>query len=151
MLVLKQIFTNAYLWLPLLTGIGVQLFKFVYHWVVERTPNFEWLVTTGGMPSSHSASVTALSTLVGLRQGFDSPLFGVTLYFSLIVMYDAAGLRRAAGKQAAVINRMLQAFSRFHRIEDAHLRELLGHSPTEVFVGALLGVLVALVFEGLHG
>ncbi len=150
MFVLKQIFTNAYLWLPLLTGVGVQVFKFLYHWARERTPNFEWLVATGGMPSAHSASVMALSTLVGLRQGFDSVLFGVTLYFSLIVMYDAAGLRRAAGKQAAVINRMLREFSRFHRVEDAHLRELLGHSPTEVLVGAVLGVLVAVIFEGIH-
>jgi len=147
MLVLQQMFTNAYLWLPLLTGIGVQVFKFVYHWLRERTPNFEWLVATGGMPSAHSASVMALATLVGLRHGFDSALFGVTLYFSLIVMYDAAGLRRAAGKQAAVINRMLREFSEFHRVPETRLRELLGHSPTEVLVGAVLGVLVAVVFH----
>ena len=150
MTVLQQVFSNAYLWLPLLTGIGVQLYKFVYHWVRERSPNFEWLVATGGMPSAHAASVMALSTLVGLRHGFDSALFGVTLYFSLIVMYDAAGLRRAAGKQAAVINRMLKEFSEFHRVPDTRLRELLGHSPTEVLVGALLGVLVAVVFQGVR-
>ncbi len=150
MTVLQQVFSNAYLWLPLLTGIGVQLYKFVYHWVRERSPNFEWLVATGGMPSAHAASVMALSTLVGLRHGFDSALFGVTLYFSLIVMYDAAGLRRAAGKQAAVINRMLKEFSEFHRVPDTQLRELLGHSPTEVLVGALLGVLVAIVFQGVR-
>ena len=94
---------------------------------------------TGGMPSSHAASVSALTTMVGLEEGFRSTLFGVTLFFSLIVMYDAAGLRRAAGRHAMVLNRLI----------DEHLdpgeggqrlMELLGHTPLEVLVGALLGV-----------
>src|SRR5262249_8797083 len=104
-------------------------------------------VETGGMPSSHSASVAALSTAVGLHQGFNTPLFGVTLYFSLIVMYDAAGLRRAAGRQATLLNRLIQEDWE-HRDAEAHrLMELLGHSPLEVFVGAVLGVASAVLWD----
>jgi len=97
------------------------------------------------MPSSHAASVSALTTMVGLEEGFRSTLFGVTLFFSLIVMYDAAGLRRAAGRHAMVLNRLI----------DEHLdpgeggqrlMELLGHTPFEVLVGALLGVSSAILW-----
>ena len=86
-------------WLALLVGMLVQTYKGVREYLKARRWNFRRFVETGGMPSSHAASVAALSTLVGLREGVRSPLFGVTLYFSLVVMYDAAGLRRAAGRQ----------------------------------------------------
>ena len=99
------------------------------------------------MPSSHAASVAALSTSVGLQNGFRSLLFGVTLYFSLVVMYDAAGLRRAAGRQAAILNRLIDEHFRFPERETQKLMELLGHTPLEVLVGALLGVGSALVWH----
>ena len=102
------------------------------------------------MPSSHAASVAALSTAVGLQEGFRSTMFGVTLFFSLIVMYDAAGLRRAAGRQAAVLNRLIE-----EHFEDQagtqRLMELLGHTPLEVLMGALLGVASALTWDRLSG
>ncbi len=116
-------------------------------YVATRRWNLRRFVGTGGMPSSHAAAVAALSTAVGLREGFRSILFGVTLYFSLIVMYDAAGLRQAAGRQAAILNRLID--EHFENPEkDAHrLIELLGHTPLEVFVGAILGVVSALVWD----
>ena len=102
------------------------------------------------MPSSHSASVAALSTLVGLNEGFRSAIFAVTLFFSLIVMYDAAGLRRAAGHHATVLNRLIDEHFRDHA-DTQRLIELLGHTPLEVLVGALLGVATALTWDRLFG
>ena len=93
------------------------------------------------MPSSHSAGVMALSTAAGLLEGFDSTVFAVSLGFALIIMYDAAGLRRAAGKTAACLNRMMEDFY-YHDLQSVggKLKELLGHTPFEVFVGALFGI-----------
>jgi hypothetical protein len=99
------------------------------------------------MPSSHAASVAALSTSVGIQQGFLSPLFGVTLYFSLVVMYDAAGLRRAAGRQAVILNRLIDEHFRHPERDTQKLMELLGHTPLEVLIGAIIGVLASLVWH----
>jgi len=139
------IFVNRVLWVPALTGILTQLFKFFLYYLRDGRPDVRWLIRTGGMPSSHSATVMALSTMVGLKEGFSSAIFGVTLIMSFIIMYDAAGVRRAAGKQAEVINRMIDELQIEHRIRDERLRELLGHTPLEVFVGAFMGVAIALL------
>jgi uncharacterized protein len=102
------------------------------------------------MPSSHAASVAALSTTVGLNEGFRSTMFGVTLFFSLIVMYDAAGLRRAAGQHATVLNRLIDEHFRDEQ-ETHRLMELLGHTPLEVLIGALIGVATALTWDRIFG
>ena len=122
-------------------GFLVQLSQVLTFLVREKKINVRRLVETGGMPSSHAASVMALSTCVGLREGFGSILFDVVLFFSLIVMYDAAGLRRAAGRQASLINRILYEHLQLPGPPAERLRELLGHTPIEVLVGALIGVL----------
>ena len=111
--------------------------------------NLRRFVGTGGMPSSHAAGVAALTTAVGLRAGFSSLLFGVTLYFSLIVMYDAAGLRQAAGRQAAILNRLIDEHFEHPERKTHRLMELLGHTPLEVLVGAALGVASGLVWHGI--
>lgn len=126
----------------------VQGYKFIAHWVVTGRPHFARLFQTGGMPSSHSAAVAALTTAVLLQQGAASPVFGVTLFFSLIVMYDAAGLRRAAGRQATILNRLLEGHQD-RELRDRRLLELLGHTPFEVLVGAALGVAFALAWDAL--
>jgi len=127
-------------WLALAVSFAIQGFKGFAEFAHTRRWNLRRFVETGGMPSSHAASVSSLSTLVGLRDGFGSSLFGVTLFFSLIVMYDAAGLRRAAGRHAMVLNRLID--HNFKNPEEGaqRLMELLGHTPFEVLVGALLGV-----------
>jgi acid phosphatase family membrane protein YuiD len=125
----------------------VQAYKGVREYYRTRHWNFRRFVETGGMPSSHAASVSALSTLVGLKEGVSSPLFGVTLYFSLIVMYDAAGLRRAAGRQAAILNRLMDEHFKHPDAATQRLMELLGHTPLEVAVGALLGVTSAFLWS----
>jgi acid phosphatase family membrane protein YuiD len=128
----------------------VQAYKGINVFVTTGRWNLRRFVETGGMPSSHSASVAALSTAVGLQEGFNSALFGVTLYFSLIVMYDAAGLRRAAGRQAAVLNRLIDSHFRDSQDDTQRLMELLGHTPFEVLIGGLLGVLSAFVWNRVH-
>jgi uncharacterized protein len=128
----------------------VQGYKGFTQYLQTRRWNLRRFVETGGMPSSHAASVAALSTAVGLENGFRSLLFGVTLYFSLIVMYDAAGLRRAAGRQAAILNRLIDEHFRSPGRETQKLMELLGHTPLEVLVGALLGVGSALIWHRIY-
>ena len=125
-------------------GFLVQLSKVLTFLVREKKINVRRIVEMGGMPSSHSASVCSLTTCVGFREGTGSVLFGVVLYFSLIVMYDAAGLRRAAGRQATLLNRILHEHIQLPGPPHERLRELLGHTPIEVLVGAIIGVLYSL-------
>jgi len=107
--------------------------------------DFQRLVSPGGMPSAHSALATALATIAGLVNGWDSSLFGMAVVFAMIVMYDAAGIRQAAGKQARILNQMIAEWHVSKRFRDVKLRELLGHTPVEVFVGALIGVVTAFI------
>ena len=97
------------------------------------------------MPSSHSAIVMGLTTGIGRIDGLASPLFAIALIFSFVVMYDAAGVRRAAGRQAAILNRLVEDLVAMRGIREERLRELLGHTPVEVIVGAALGILVGLI------
>lgn len=100
----------------------------------------------GGMPSSHSTIVTSLATAVGIENGFNSSLFAVCCVLALVVMYDASGIRRAAGQQAQMINAILDAWNEDDPIEkQIKLKELLGHTPVEVFAGALLGIFVTII------
>jgi len=125
-------------------GFLVQLSKVLTFLLREKKINVRRFVETGGMPSSHAASVSALSTCVGMVEGFDSVLFNVVVFFSLIVMYDAAGLRRAAGRQATLLNRILHEHIQLPGPPHDRLRELLGHTPLEVLVGAIIGVLFSM-------
>jgi acid phosphatase family membrane protein YuiD len=130
-------------WVALIVGMLVQLFKGFRSYLRNKRWNFRRFVETGGMPSSHSAAVSALTMAVGLKEGFGSTLFGVSLYFSLIVMYDAAGLRQAAGRQAVILNRLMNEHLTEVEADRHRLMELLGHTPLEVLVGSLLGILSA--------
>jgi acid phosphatase family membrane protein YuiD len=145
----KEVVTEPF-WIALIVGLVVQFYKGISQYFVTGHWNLRRFVETGGMPSSHSAAVAALSTAVGLQDGFTSALFGVTLYFSLIVMYDAAGLRRAAGRQATVLNRLIDRHFQHPEDDTQKLMELLGHTPFEVFIGASLGVFSALLWNRLH-
>ena len=121
-----------------------QTLKVIFYYVKNKKINFKIFTTTGGMPSSHSAGVIALATSVGIVEGITSVEFAISLGFALIIMQDAAGLRRAAGKTAATLNRVVQEFVEHHETKPYEvLKELLGHTPFEVFCGAALGVFVA--------
>ena len=103
------------------------------------------LGSAGGMPSSHTAMVVTLTTMVGLRRGFGTPEFAICAIFSAVVMYDAAGVRRAVGIQARVLNRIVDDLMRQKGIREDRLRELIGHTPFEVYAGALLGILIGVL------
>lgn len=121
-----------------------QVIKFLIFTIKSKKINFKIFTTTGGMPSSHSAGVMGLATAVGLIEGFDSIAFAISLGFALITMYDAAGVRRAAGKTAACLNRMMVDFyNNDLQSIGGKLKELLGHTPMEVIMGAIYGVLFA--------
>ena len=111
----------------------------------EKRFNFRWFVGTGGMPSSHAAGVSALSTSIGVSYGFDSALFAVTLVFSIIVLFDAQGVRYSSGKQAEVLNKMLDDIYWKKRLDDKGLKEFLGHTPVEVLAGIALGIIASLL------
>lgn len=126
-------------------AIIAQLLKFLGHLVKTHKVDFQVLATTGGMPSAHTAGVIALSTTVGIICGFESVEFAIAIGYSLVVMYDAAGLRRSTGKIAASLNKIRDDFYANGQVQPDRLKELLGHTPFEVFVGALLGVYIAYV------
>jgi acid phosphatase family membrane protein YuiD len=133
--------------LALLAMASVQLFKFFLAWIRHGRADFTRLVGTGGMPSAHAASVTALTTAVGIDAGWNSTLFGAVAFFSLVIMYDATGIRRAAGRQAQILNRMLEELKDYHKLEAVRLKELLGHTPLEVIVGAMYGVALVVLLH----
>lgn len=122
-----------------------QMIKTTIYRFTEGEWNFWHFFQAGGMPSTHSASVTSLTLSVGLTQGWGSPLFTMCLVFALIVMYDATGVRRAAGKQAEILNRVVDDIYSTGKIRIEKLREILGHDPIEVFAGAGLAIVVTII------
>jgi acid phosphatase family membrane protein YuiD len=129
-----------------LGGASAQVLKVLLYFIQRKPVNFRLLVQTGGMPSSHSASMTGMAYSVGLVSGFDSVIFAVAAGIALVVMYDAAGVRRAAGKMAGILNKMTEDIYTHHPDQvPERLRELLGHTPFEVLVGACLGILISLL------
>ena len=131
-----------------IANLIAQFFKILTVAIKKRTFRWTILFATGGMPSSHSSTVTAMTTSVGLLDGFQSTTYAIAVCFALVVMFDAAGLRRNASKQAMVLNRMIkQLLSPDSEAGKVKLKEFLGHTPTEVLVGALLGVAVSLVLH----
>jgi acid phosphatase family membrane protein YuiD len=131
---------------PLVAWTIAQTAKVIIYSVREHRLNLRVLAVTGGMPSSHSAIVMGMTTAVGKYAGVNSAAFAIALIFSFVVMYDAAGLRRAAGRQAAILNRLVEDLVNMRGVQEAKLRELLGHTPVEVLVGAVLGIAAGLIF-----
>ena len=140
---ISEIFNNKILGISMFACFLVQFLKiFTFS---EKKIKFSRIVSSGGMPSSHSSFVTSLSTLVGMELGFNSMEFAIVAVFSIIIMYDASGVRRAVGKQAAVLNQIIDDLHHKKHIEQKKLKELVGHTPIEVLFGALLGILTALI------
>jgi len=119
-----------------------QTAKVLVDFVKTGNLNIGLWASPGGMPSSHAAFVSALATTVGIDQGFESALFAACVVFASVVMYDAAGVRRAASIQARIINQIVEDLFQLHSIREERLRELLGHTPMEVVVGSIIGVAI---------
>lgn len=149
-----DIIYNFPLWSALISIVFAQTIKVPIHLIVMREFKPELVFSTGGMPSSHSAAVAALTTSIGIIEGVQSPLFAVSLIFSIIVMFDSSGVRRQAGEQAILLNQLINDFQYFaEEIKDwkhkkefekrEEIKELLGHQPIEVFIGGLTGIGIA--------
>ncbi|MBD2176178.1 divergent PAP2 family protein [Pseudanabaena sp. FACHB-1998] len=134
-----EILDNQVLLIALCSSLTAQILKLFIELAQFRRVRFKVLFETGGMPSAHSALVSALAAGIGRTQGWDTPQFAIATVFAFIVMYDAAGIRRAAGKQAKVLNQiMVEVFEEEHD----PLKELLGHTPAQVVAGSILGILL---------
>lgn len=135
-----------YIIVPMGVWFFIQLFKLIYDLVTTKKFNFKRIIGAGGMPSSHSAVVTSLATMIGLSQGIESPIFAVSVIFAFVVMYDACGVRRAAGKQAKILNEIVNTPGLSNLEISEKLQEALGHTPVQVGVGAIIGILVGSIF-----
>lgn len=143
---LLEVITSKYIYVPILVWFFIQAFKVIWDLVETKKFNFKRILGAGGMPSSHSAVTVCLAVMVGKAEGFGSPMFAVALILAIVVMYDAAGIRRAAGKQASLLNKIINTPGLSTLQVQEKLVEVLGHTPTQVFVGALIGIIVGAIF-----
>lgn len=135
-----------FLLVPFLTWFGIQLFKLIWDLVTTKKLNLKRLMGAGGMPSSHSAVVVALATMIGRNQGITSPIFALSVIFAFVVMYDACGVRRETGKQAHILNEIIKSPGLTSVEVSEKLVELVGHTPFQVFAGAVIGLIIGLIF-----
>ncbi len=136
---------NKYIYIPFILWFSIQLFKLIYDLVTTKKFNFKRIMGAGGMPSSHSAVVVGLATLIGKYEGVDTSIFALALIVAFVVMYDACGVRRAAGKQAELLNKLVETPGLTGVQVSERLVEVLGHTPVQVFVGALIGFIVGMI------
>ena len=144
--IINDIFHNKFIWVPFFTWLSIQVFKVIFDSIKSKKLNLRRLFGAGGMPSSHTAVVMVITVMVGKTAGFGSYAFAATFIFSLIVMYDAAGVRRAAGEQASVLNKIIETPSLSGLEVQKRLMEALGHTPIQVLVGAIIGIIVGAIF-----
>ncbi|MGE5139761.1 MAG: divergent PAP2 family protein [Rudaea sp.] len=140
---MPPLFYNRVFQATFLCWFAAQILKFLLELGFRRRVNFRLLTTAGGMPSSHSAAVSALSMAIAIADGVQSSVFVLSVVFAAVTMYDAAGVRRAASIQARLLNQIVDELFQGHPISETHLRELLGHTPIEVAAGLVLGVVGA--------
>lgn len=145
---LQELFTNDILMCALTAFVIAQFLKVIIDWAVNRTFNFRRTFGMGGMPSSHTAFLVSLTSMVAMREGMGSVAFAISTALMMVVVYDAMGVRLQTGKQSQVINRMLhRMLVEGKPLGEAELQELIGHTPTEVFSGAIIGLIVPIFFR----
>jgi acid phosphatase family membrane protein YuiD len=141
---MSQIFANDPLIAAVIAWLLAQVSKLLIVLLRERQLRLAYLTSAGGMPSSHSAVVVALAMRIAMDEGVTSPMFAIAFVLAGVVLYDAAGIWRAVSVQARILNRIMEEVIELKRFNEKRLLELLGHTPFEVFIGSLLGLLVAL-------
>lgn len=141
--ILTQIIKNKIFMTTLSAWIIAQAIKVTAGVIREKRFDFRWFVGTGGMPSSHATGASCLATTIGLTYGFSSAYFALAASFAIVVMFDAQGVRRASGRQAHILNKITEDIYWQGRIQEGRLRELIGHTPIEVIIGSLLGIIIA--------
>ena len=141
-----KIFSNQIIIPALIAWAIAQVVKVLIEYINTRSWNWSLLLQAGGMPSSHSSLIAGMTHSLGLKLGFDSPLFAVGFILSIIVIYDATGIRRQAGIHAEIINKMITDLATGHPLKEELLREVLGHTPLEAIAGMLLGIFVGQIY-----
>ena len=144
-----ELFKNVCYWSAFCSWLCAQFTKMLCGFYKTRRFDMHYLVSTGGMPSAHSAMVSGLATSVGLTAGFGSAVFAVAMAFAMLVMFDASTVRRAAGLQARLLNQMIEELFKEHRFSEKKLVELLGHTRLEVFLGMIMGILCAILIKAI--
>lgn len=141
-----DIFSNRILLTAIFSWFIAQIIKVIHTLIRDKKIDFTRMFGSGGMPSSHASFTVSLATAIGLEMGFSGVEFALATAFSVVVMYDATGVRRSAGEQAAILNRIVERFGK-ETLEDTgkKLKELLGHTPIQVFAGAVLGIIIAVI------
>jgi len=140
-----EMYRNKILMTTLSAWVIAQSIKVIIGIFRQKRFDFRWFIGSGGMPSSHAAGAACLATSVGLQCGVSSVYFALAFVFAIVVMFDAQGVRRSTGKQARILNKIMDDIYWQGKINEIRLRELIGHTPVEVIIGCLLGVLIALV------
>ena len=144
---LKAWSANQVFWAWLIACVVAQSIKIALGVIRLHRFDFRWLIGTGGMPSTHAAGVTALSCSVGFQSGFHSPVFAIAVAFTVITLFDAQGVRRWSGRQAQILNKMMEDMYFKRRIQEQRVKEMLGHTPMEVLAGMGIGVMTAVVLR----
>ncbi|MFH0877252.1 MAG: divergent PAP2 family protein [Candidatus Omnitrophota bacterium] len=142
-----EILANHVLMVTLLAWAIAQTIKVSLGVLRTKRFDFRWFIGTGGMPSAHAAGSSALATVVGFEYGFNSVVFALAAVFAMVTMFDAQGVRRSTGKQAAILNKVLDDIYWKGKISEERLKELIGHTPVEVFMGSIIGILLAIIFQ----
>ncbi len=140
---LSLIFRNKIIIIAFITWILNQSLKMIIFYITEKKWDIMRFIGAGGMPSTHSALSVCVATTIGLKEGWDSPLFALAMVIAFIIMADAAGVRRETGEQAKVLNKIILEFFKEIKLKDRRLKELVGHTPFEVIVGAFVGMVMA--------
>lgn len=142
----KELLANSVLWTAVIGWATAQALKVILTLIIYKKLDFTRLTGSGGMPSSHSAFVVSLTMAIGFTSGFNSAAFAICAVMSFVVMYDAAGVRRSAGQQAAILNKLVETWGKEDKsLTEKKLKELLGHTPVEVIAGAILGIIIAII------
>ncbi|MFC1592514.1 divergent PAP2 family protein [Candidatus Omnitrophota bacterium] len=145
--IIRQLSQNHVLIITIIAWVASQTIKVIIGIIREKRFDFRWFIGPGGIPSAHAAGASALAASIGLKYGFDQVSFALATAFAIVVMFDAQNVRRAAGKQAQILNKMMEDIYWKGKIRDIQLRELLGHTPVEVFIGLIFGVLIAIILN----
>lgn len=146
-----QVVSNRPLWAGTLAWLIAQVIKPPLHFIIHREWRWDLLLSAGGMPSSHSALMMGTTVGIGLQEGFNSPLFAIAWVISMIVIYDATGVRRQAGDHARILNLMIDELFTGHPLAEKELKERLGHTPREVLGGVVFGIVTAIIVVGRGG
>ena len=142
---IKGIYHNHVLIVTFFAWFFAQFIKVALGVLRTKKFDFRWFIGTGGMPSAHAAGSSALATIIGLDYGFDTVAFALAAVFAVVTMFDAQGVRRSTGKQASILNKILDDIYWKGKIEEDQLKELIGHTPIEVFMGSIIGILLAII------